>query len=275
MLRLRERARQRGVSTKEIITALGITQQYWSLVGRGKGLLSEERLRTLMGVLEFGGDEQAELLDLRATAEGRGWNAEYSALFDSELMRFYGLEDGAESIRSFEFGVIPGLLQTEDYIRALMSAITATGRPTEAEQRVQARLHRQRRLDEPEPVQLSIVIGQAALVQQVGGPAVQRAQLEYLVDVAEQHRKNLDLRVIPFDAEGSVAAVNTSTFHLLDFASPRLPTVGWLETALYGEVVEDSRRVGELDFLYNKVHTIALGRTESLDLIGQIARQIR
>ncbi|MGQ4616915.1 Scr1 family TA system antitoxin-like transcriptional regulator [Nocardia sp. R7R-8] len=274
MLRLRKQAVQRGVKPKEIVSALNISQQYWSLLTNNKGVLSEEKLKTLMELLEFEADEQEELIALRTVAKGRGWQAEYSGLFDDELMRFYGLEDGAQSIRSWVCAVIPGLLQTEDYIRGLMSAITATGRPTEAELRVQARLRRQRRLEEPGFLQLSIVIGQAALMQQVGGPAVQRAQLLHLRQLADKYAKTLDLRVIPFDAEGSIAAMNTATFHLLDFASPRLSTVGWLETALYGEVVEDSKGVGELQFLYNRVHSAALNRQESLRLIEQVERQI-
>jgi hypothetical protein len=273
MLRLRDQAKQRGVSSKDIIGALEISQQYWSLLGKGKGVLNEDKLQKLMDLLDFDADEQAELVALRGVAKGRGWQAEYSGLFDDELMRFYGLEDGAQSIRSFEFSVIPGLLQTEAYVRALMSAITAT-RPTEAGQRVQARLHRQRRLDEPDSVRLSIVVGQSALMQQVGGPDVQRAQLLHLRELADKHSETLDLRVIPFDASGSIAGLNTATFHLLDFASPRLPTLGWLETALYGEVAEDPRRVAELDFLFNQVHTAALSRTESLRLIEQTAREI-
>ncbi|MBF6178429.1 MULTISPECIES: DUF5753 domain-containing protein [Nocardia] len=274
MLRLREQAKRRGVSPKEIVNALDVSQQYWSLLGKGKGLLTEEKLRKLLDLLDFEADEQEELLELRMVAKGRGWQSEYSGLFHDELMRYYGLEDGAQTIRSWECAVIPGLLQTEDYVRALMSAITATGRPTEAEQRVRARLRRQARLDEPEALRLSVVIGQAALMQQVGGPEVQRQQLVHLLELADEYADTLDLRVIPFDAQGSIAAMNTSTFHLLDFVSPRLPTVGWVEAALFVQVVEDSRRVAELEFLYNRVHTIALGREDSLRLIDKTARRI-
>lgn len=274
MLRLRDQAKQRGVAPKEIVAALDISQQYWSLLGKGKGMLIEEKLQRLMKLLDFEPDEREELLALRSIAKTRGWQAEYSGLFNDELMRFYGLEDGAQSIRSWESAVIPGLLQTEDYVRALMSAITATGRPTQTEQRVQVRLRRQQRLDEPDPLRLSIIIGQAALMQQVGGPDVQRAQLVHLLKLADKYPETLDLRVIPFDARGSIAAMNTSTFHLLDFSSARLPTLGWIETALFNQVVEDTGRVGELEFLYNRVHTIALSRENSLSLIDEAARQI-
>lgn len=274
VLRVRAQAESRGVKTKEIAAALDISQQYWSLISKGKGLLSEGKLIKLVDLLDFEPDEKEELVALRGIAKGRGWWSEYSALFDDELVRFYGLEAGARTIRSYEFGVIPGLLQSEDYVRALMSAITVTGRPTEAEQRVQARLHRQQRLAEPDPVQLSIVMNQAALMQEVGGPDVQRRQLLHLRELADKYAATLDLRVIPFNAQGSTAGLNASTFHLLNFESARLPTVGWLETAVYGEVAEGPKRVAELDYLHGRLTSIALSRDDSLDLIGRIAGEI-
>lgn len=275
MLRIREQAKLSGVKAGVIHKALDISAAYWSQVSNGRGVLTDDKLKVLVDLLEFEDDEAEELFALRALAKGRGWWAEYSALFDAELMRFYGLEDGAQSIRSFESGVIPGLLQSEDYVRALMSAIVATGRPTEAEQRVRARLHRQRRLDDDDPLRLSVVVGEAALMQQVGGADVLRAQLRHLVDLIDKYPETLDLRVIPFDAKGSTAGLNAATFHLLDFASARLPTIGWLETAIYGEIADDPKRVDALDYLYNQVKAAALDRNESSRLIERIASRIK
>jgi hypothetical protein len=75
-------------------------------------------------------------------------------------------------------------------------------------------------------------------------------------------------------AGDSLAGLNAATFHLLDFESARLPTVGWLETAIYGELTEDPRRVDALQYLYDQVRAIALDPDESLQLIGHIANQI-
>ncbi|MCM6778591.1 DUF5753 domain-containing protein [Nocardia sp. CDC159] len=186
-------------------------------------------------------------------------------------MRFYGLEDGAVSIRSVESGVIPGLLQTKDYIRALLLSPLSTGRPTDAGQRTRARLQRQRRLDGPDPLQLSVVVGQAPLMQQIGGPEVQREQLRHLLDLIDRYPDTLDIRIQPF----SGASLNASTFHLLDFESPRLPTLGWVETAIYGEILYDPKRVEALSFLHERVESIALDRNESARLIEQIASKIR
>lgn len=273
MLRIRSRAAERGVKTGVIAKGLDVTQQYWSALTRGRGTLSEDKLKTLMNLLEFDADEQEELVALRDEAKERSPYAEYSALFNEQLMRFYGLEAGAQSIRSFENGVIPGLLQTEDYIRVLMKASVTTGRPTEVEQRVSARMQRQRRLDGPDQLELSLVMGQAALMYQVGGEDVQRQQLRHLIALADQHPGTLDIRVIPYEAGGAIASLNSATFHLLDFRSARLPTVGWVESAAYGEIADDPRRVTALDYLFDQVQSIALDQKRSLELIDRVASQ--
>jgi hypothetical protein len=261
------------VKTGAIAKALDVSQQYWSALTRGRGNLSEEKLRVLMNLLELDPDEQADLLALREIARGRSPYAEYSALFSDQLMRFYGLEAGAQSIRSFENGVIPGLLQTENYIRVLMKASVTTGRPTEVEQRVKARMQRQRLLSDPEPLELSVVMGQSALMYEVGGPDTQREQLRYIIAQAEKHSETLDIRVIPFEAGGAIASLNSATFHLLDFESARLATVGWTESAAYGDLTEDPKRVTALDYLYNQIQSIALDREGSLNLLDRIASQ--
>jgi hypothetical protein len=271
MLRIREQSKALGVKATTIQKALDISSAYWSQVANYRGVLTESKLETLLDLLEFEPDEKEELIALRKIAKGRGWWNEYSALFSDELARFFGLEDGAQSIRSFESCVIPGLLQTEDYIRALLSSPLSTGRPTEVGQRVRARLQRQRRLDGPDPLQLSVIIGQAALMQEIGGPQVQREQLRHLLQLADRYSDTIDLRVQPF----SGASLNAATFHLLDFESSRLPTLCLLESSIYVEIVHDHQRVETLDFLYSRVEPIALDRDESLRLIDQIASQIR
>ncbi|MGY2063297.1 DUF5753 domain-containing protein, partial [Nocardia gipuzkoensis] len=169
-----------GIKPAEIQRALGVGAAYWSQVTNYRSILTEEKLTALMGLLEFETDERQELLDLRAIAKGRSAYAEFSALLDDELMRFYNLEAGASSIRSFENGVIPGLLQTENYMRTLIKARVTTGRPTEAEPRIRIRLLRQQRLIGEDAPKLAVVVGEAALRYQVGGPDVHREQLEHL-----------------------------------------------------------------------------------------------
>ncbi|MEV6101602.1 helix-turn-helix transcriptional regulator [Nocardia sp. NPDC051981] len=273
MLRIRNRADDRGVKTSTIAKALDVSQQYWSALTRGRGTLAEEKLKDLMGLLEFDVDERAELLALRDIAKGRHPFAEYSALFNEQLMRYYGLEAGAQSIRSFENIVIPGLLQIEDYTRVLMKARVTTGRPTEVEPRVGARLRRQRLLEGPDPLELSVVMGQAALMYKVGNDDIRSRQLQHLIEMAERHSGTLDIRVIPYEAGGAIASLNSATFHLLDFKSARLPTLGWIEAAAYFEIVDDPKRVTALEYLFEQIQSIALDHQRSLELMKEIAGQ--
>ncbi|WP_328290509.1 helix-turn-helix transcriptional regulator [Nocardia aurantiaca] len=273
MLRIRSRADDRGVKTAAIAKALDVSQQYWSALTRGRGTLAEDKLKDLMALLEFDIDERAELLALRDIAKGRHPFAEYSALFNEQLMRFYGLEAGAQSVRSFENIVIPGLLQIEDYTRVLMKARVTTGRPTEVESRVSARLRRQRLLEGPDPLELSVVVGQAALMYRVGDDDIRSRQLQHLIAMAERHPDTLDIRIIPYEAGGAIASLNSATFHLLDFKSARLPTLGWIEAAAYFEIVDDPKRVTALEYLFDQIRSIALDHQRSLELIKEIASQ--
>src|SRR5699024_3473198 len=159
----------------------------------------------------------------------RGCWSPSSALFSDELLRLYGLEYGAHGVRTHESLLIPGLLQTSEYARALISSDLANIRQVEVDQRVEVRMRRQERLADDNPLQLTAVISEAALLQQVGGPDVRRAQLEHLTDMIDAHPKTLQVNVIPFDVTAG-GILGASTFHLLDFVSPQLPSLAWQET---------------------------------------------
>ncbi|NQE88686.1 DUF5753 domain-containing protein [Nocardia terpenica] len=274
MLRIKRQAAERGIKPAEIQRGLGVGAAYWSQVTNYKGILTEDKLNRLIDLLEFEADERQELLDLRAVAKGRSLYAQFSALLDDELMRFYNLEAGASSIRSFENSVIPGLLQTENYMRTLIKARVVTARPTEAEPRVQIRLLRQRRLAGEDAPKLAVVVGEASLRYQVGDTNVHREQLEHLRTLIEQRPGHLDFRVIPFASGTAIASLNAATFHLLGFPSPRLPIIGWMETAIRGEVTEEPRDVDGLVYQFEQIHSSALDQSESLDVVNEIARQI-
>ncbi|MBF6278646.1 MULTISPECIES: helix-turn-helix transcriptional regulator [Nocardia] len=275
MKRIRDRAALRGVTAKKLAGALGFTPQYVSLLMNGKGSLAKDKLEILINLLEFDKVEHDEMLELREIAKEPRPYAQVSGLFGDTLMRFYGLEAGAQSIRTFENNVVPGLLQTEAYARDLISSTVTISLPTEVDQRVAVRTERGRLLTGPNPIDtLSVVMGQAALMQEVGGPDIHRGQLRHLHDLVEGHPERLDLRIVPFKAGGAVSSLNSATYHLLDFESGRLPTLGWVESAISGEIIEDPEAVNKLAYKYNQIQAIALGREESLRLIDQLARQI-
>ncbi|MFI5781230.1 Scr1 family TA system antitoxin-like transcriptional regulator [Nocardia sp. NPDC051570] len=272
VLRIRRRREQLGVDVASILKALSIAKAYWSLFENDRRLIPEEKLRTLFTVLEFDEEEQAELLELRSAGKERGWWTRYSALFSDETMRLWGMEYGAVSVRCCESVMITGLLQTADYARAVMSTDTTFIRQAEVEQRVDVRMKRQERLFGEDPLELSCLMSEAALLQQVGGPEVLKGQLDHLISLLEEH-ENVDIRILPFSARGGLPQ-GGATFYLFDYDGPVLPTLAWHEFPVLAGFIDDAEKVQALNVSFSLVESTALSRADSLALIKQTAREI-
>ncbi|MFD6453868.1 MULTISPECIES: helix-turn-helix domain-containing protein [unclassified Nocardia] len=269
VLRLRELREQRGFDSAGFARRVGFTPANWSHVEKGRRVLTRTTIEPVLDVLDVTPDERRELLALLEASKQRGWwTTASSALIGPELQRLYGMEAGAQSIRSYDSMIVPGLLQTEAYARALISADVMI-RPVQVDQLVSIRLRRQQRLRGPDPLELTAVLGEATLRQQTGGGEVLRGQLRHLVALVRE-LDTVDVRVIPFSApEGAV--LGGSSFHLLDFASDQLPTFAWAESAVFGGHVDDAEQVRDLGFAYVRAREQSLSRTESLALIREYA----
>ncbi|MGY2006933.1 Scr1 family TA system antitoxin-like transcriptional regulator [Nocardia gipuzkoensis] len=269
VLRLRELREQRGFDSAGFARRVGFTPANWSHVEKGRRVLTTKTIGPVLELLEVEAEERAELLALLETSKQRGWWTKSSALIGPELQRLYGMEYGAQSIRSYDSLVVPGLLQTEAYARALISADVMI-RPVQVEQLVAIRMRRQQRLRGAQPVELTAVFGEGTLLQQTGGPDVLRGQLDYLAELIEE-LDTVEVRVIPFAATAG-AVLGGSSFHLIDFAGEQLPTFGWVESAVFGGAVEDPDLVRDLRFAYQRAVQQSLSRMESLALIRRYSR---
>jgi transcriptional regulator with XRE-family HTH domain len=269
VLRLRELREQRGFDSAGFARRVGFTPANWSHVEKGRRVLTTKTIGPVLELLEVEAEERAELLALLETSKQRGWWTKSSALIGPELQRLYGMEYGAQSIRSYDSLVVPGLLQTEDYARALISADVMI-RPVQVEQLVAIRMRRQQRLRGAQPVELTAVFGEGTLLQQTGGQDVLRGQLDYLAEMIEE-LDTVEVRVIPFAATAG-AVLGGSSFHLIDFAGEQLPTFGWVESAVFGGAVEDPDLVRDLRFAYQRAVQQSLSRMESLALIRRYSR---
>lgn len=272
-LRLKRRREQLGVEVRTITETLGFTRNYWSAVENERKILSLESLTRIIELFEFDDEEKEELLALRAAAKERGWWTRYSALFDNEIQRLYGLEQGARGIRDYENLLIPGLLQTADYTRAIMLP-DVTMRPVEVDQRVEARLRRQARLlDENDPFTFTAVLSEASLRQQIGGPRVLRDQLRHLATLIKQHPDKLDIRVIPFTAT-ACGLFGGATVVLIDFDNPQLPTLAWQETVTTWGIIDDPTQVRNLTTTYEDAYRLALDTRATLKMIHQYIKEL-
>ncbi|WP_031465398.1 Scr1 family TA system antitoxin-like transcriptional regulator [Sciscionella sediminilitoris] len=272
-LRLRRRREELGVGVPSLTAKLGFSRNYWSAVENERKILAEDKLGMLAELFELDETERAELFALREVAKQRGWWADYSGVFSEQVLRLYGLEYGACGIRTYESLLIPGLLQTPEYARALMSPEIPTIRQVEVDQRIAARRQRQLRVTGSDPVSLTAVVSEAALMQQTGGKRVLREQLTHLARMIETHPDVLELRIIPFTATGC-GAFGASTFHLLDFASARLPTLAWQETVTAVGIIDDEAQVRDLSLTYAEAVARTLSTRESFDLVMERIRAL-
>lgn len=265
-LRLRQRRERLGMDAKTVAETMGFTRNYWSAVENERKQLSEENLDKALELLEFDQEDQDELRGLRATARERGWWTRYSML-DAEVERLYGLEAGASSVKEYESILVPGMLQTADYARAIMKPAEII-REVEVDQLIEVRLKRQERLTADSPLRLTALISEAVLRQQIGGPAILRRQLQHLVDVAEAHPDTIDIHVIPFTAT-SCGLFGAATVRVLDFPSPRLPMLAYQETVTARILLDDRTTVRDIATTYSAALKVALTPEESLEMISR------
>jgi transcriptional regulator with XRE-family HTH domain len=261
VLRIRERREQLGIRVHDITQRFGFTRNYWSLIENEHKILPESTLHELLDFLDFSDDDRRQLLDLRKEATENGWWGRYSNLFDTDIQRLFGLEHGAKQVRGYESTLIPGLLQTADYARAVMNSDPSV-RTVEVEQRIAARLRRQERLRGDKPLYLTAIIGEATLRQHVGGAAVLRGQLDHLLSTIEEHQDNVEIYVLPFTATGA-ELFGASTLSLMDFHSPRLPRVIWHETVTFWGVINDATTVRDINIAFTETLSHTLGRRDT------------
>lgn len=272
-MRLNARRKELGIDVDTAAKALKISRNHWWQIMSDRRALTDDHFDAIITLFGIGTQEQEELRSLRADARRRGWWSEYSALFSDDIRRLFGLEHGAQAIRSYEGLLVPGLLQTETYARAVMTSDIARVRPVDAERYIEVRMRRQRRLLGDEPLEVTALISEAVLVQQTGGPDVLREQLRHLAALVRDKRTRITIRVVPFSAARR-PILSGSPFHLIDFASPVLPTVAWHESVATHGIIDDPVRVRELRIIYAEQLESALSQDDSIALIEQTADRI-
>src|SRR5207237_2556230 len=123
------------------------------------------------------------------------WWQECGDVVPAWLEQYLELEQAASLIRTYQVQVVPGLLQTEDYSRALIRSGHLEAEDAEVERRVELRMARQRVLHREDPVRLWAVIDEASLRRPVGGTAVTRAQIRHLIEAS--HLPNVHIQLLP------------------------------------------------------------------------------
>ncbi|MFF5081873.1 helix-turn-helix domain-containing protein [Actinoplanes sp. NPDC000266] len=201
------RRRRLGAELKRCREAAGLTQEQVSRefewhaakVTRIEAARVAVTARDVKDLLLLYGVDDPEyrdsLMQLARSGGQRGWWSEYRDILPADA--FIRLEADASLIRDWEPVLVPGLLQTEAYVRALFS-VPRLGRRGSVDRFVSLRLARQRRLTDDPPLVVQAVIDESVIHRRIGGAGVMADQLRHLVALSQ--RENVDLRVLPYDA---------------------------------------------------------------------------
>ena len=223
-------------------------------------------LLTLYGVT----DEQlrAGMLALAHQANTPGWWAKYNDILPDWFEPYLGLETAASLIRSFELQFVHGLLQTEDYARAV-TALGQSASTQDNERRVSLRMQRQGLLTSADPPRMWFVMDEAALRRPVGGRHVMRAQLNHLLQVASL--PHVTLQVVPFRRGGHAAA--GGSFTILRFAAPDLPDVVYLEQLTSALYLDDRKDIDHYMEVMNRLSAEAHTPVATTRFLKEIIRE--
>jgi transcriptional regulator with XRE-family HTH domain len=226
-----------GAKLRRLRTDLGLTREQaadhirasaWKIhrLENGQVSFKERDLLDLLDLYEVVDPQEiADTLALAREANHPGWWQHYGDVLPAWFRAYVDLESAASLIRTYEGQYIPGLLQTDDYIRAVVHAAHLTDSSDEVGRRVRLRMARQTLLTRDQPPRLWAVIDEAALRRPVGGPEVMRGQLERLIDATKL--ATVTLQLLPFAAGAHPAMAGA--FSVLRFGDRELPDVVYLE----------------------------------------------
>ncbi|MEU8940957.1 helix-turn-helix transcriptional regulator [Streptomyces goshikiensis] len=273
---LRDRS---GLTSGEAARMVGWHQSKVSRIETGRSGVKPEDIRSLLDVYgDVVSAQQRALLEaLSASAAGPGpgagagrgreWWHDYRGLLPQEYRDFISLEAGARSARTVELSVVPGLLQTPDYARAVTRAALGGLPEPKVDALVDVRLARQSVLRADPPLELSAVLDEAVLRRQIGGPGVMAEQLRHLSEVTRLTQ--VCLQVLPFSVGGHLGLTGPFViFSFPDIADLDVVVLDHLTSSLYLERKED---IEAYSAAFRAIQAHALPPRDSSDLISSLA----
>jgi transcriptional regulator with XRE-family HTH domain len=276
------RRRRLGIELRELRTRSGMTLEQvaqrfdWSVskasrMELGRVPITRRDIADLLDLYGVTDEEQRDsLLAIARTGRDRDWWHRYDDLLPRPFSIFLSFEVDATSISTYESLLVPGLLQTADYVRALTRAARLQDSDEEIERRVEVRLRRQEILRRESPPQLWAILDEAAIRREIGGADVMRAQLKRLLEMGK--RPEVTLQVIPFTAGAYVSM--DGGFILLGFDNPRDPDVASVDLLTRSLHLEDHEEVDRYRKAFEHLRAVAASPTDSARMITRAMREM-
>ncbi|WP_460724079.1 helix-turn-helix domain-containing protein [Nocardia heshunensis] len=274
--RLREAAK---VTTAAACKAIQCSPQtMWRLEGGQAVKLKYLEIRALCELYEAPERETEALLGLIEEAQKTGWWHSYGDSVPTHFDLYLGLEDAAKRLTTWQLTLLPGLLQTAEYRRAVQWT-AYPGMPTAAvEQHVEVITKRQERLRDP-AFSIVALLSEAVVHHQVGGPAVMAEQLRHLIQIGQ--RRNVSIRVVP-QTVGSHIGLQTGHFVLMEFPTRAAqdlktkwtePPVVYVEGFTGALYLDQSDKVDRYRSGLVEINRHALDEQHTRDLLAHTAKE--
>lgn len=266
---LRRLRRAADMSREEVSTQTGINNATLYRIETARARPQMRTLVTLLNLYGVDAEQRDYLTILCRDAAKQGWLRPYHSDLPEEYTAYISFEAEAAGVRNYESLFIPGLLQTEEYARAVIRGGLPMASQQEIEDRVQARIERQQVLTKDNPLKLWAIVDEAALRRLVGGKEVMRAQLQRLMDaVAEPH---ITLQIIPFSS-GAHAGM-PGAFVLMDFNDPMDTDLIYIDSMAGDLFLESDADISRYTSIFDNLRAVALSPDGSATIIAELANE--
>lgn len=259
---LRALRNEQGFTVDQVAERLLCSPSKVSRMETGQRGVTLRDVRDLCGIYGVTDENRvAHLMDLAREGKQQGWWQSY----DLDYATYVGLEEAAIALSYFQSSIVPGILQTRGYAWAMHERGWQEYPPGRIDEHVDVRMRRQRLLTREPPLNVAVVLDEAVLHREVGGPAVMAEQLGHLVDVAKL--PSVSIQVIPFSA-GAHPAMD-SMFDILEFDGS-LPSVVYVEGLMGWLYIERAPDISRYVRVFERLRSIALAPKESIELILEV-----
>lgn len=262
--RLRDAA---GLTIEQVAQHLECSDSKISRIEKGQVGALPRDVADMLDLYRINDWKRDEILQLTRQARRRPW---WEIEFHDLPLAYASYEAAARTISAYQVLVVLGLLQTEDYARAVLRALRPGLQPLDVEGRVEVRVRQQAILTRPEPPRLHVVLDEGVLRRPVGSAAVMRRQLERLIEWSE--RPNITIQVLRF-AVGEHAGMD-GAFVVYGFGGPAETDVVYLENTTNDFLVEEADAVARYQLLFAHLCEQALGAEESRSFISKAGKDL-
>ncbi|MBC9724523.1 Scr1 family TA system antitoxin-like transcriptional regulator [Streptomyces sp. TRM68367] len=258
-----------GLSQGDVTAQTRISPATLYRIEKPEGRPQMRTLLTLLDLYGVGADVRSRVMALHEGADTQGWLRPYRDALRDEYNAYIQFEAEAMVVRNWEALYIPGLLQTEPYAHAVIKGHLPNATPEDLEQRVKARMDRQEVLTKKDPLELTVIMDEAALHRQVGGPHVMAEQLQRLEATVDL--PHVSLHVIPWDVGAHPGM--PGSFVVLSFADPDDGQIVYIDSMANDSFLESPADIDRYGGIFDDLRRRALSPDDSVALIAKTRRE--